>query len=468
MTSFAATQIPRRHALSIGGLGAFGLTLPSLMQASEGATGSETARGDRSGPTARAKSVIFLFQFGGPSHLETFDMKPEAPEGIRGEFRPIRTNVPGTAICEHLPTVAKIMDQLTVVRSVHHSMKNHNSAAYYALTGHAPPVDDIRLRDSLDLFPAYGSVVDRLTDPVEGMPTFVAYPHVLRDGAKTPGQHGSFLGKRHDPLLILEDPNGSDFKLPALSLPREVTTERLQRRRAIQQVIDRQSRLLETSAAAQGLDQYYQRALSMLTSPRVRKAFDLSAEPEQLRDRYGRHTYGQSCLLARRLVESGVRFVNVYFDRSIGGQSQTSGGWDTHGFNNTRQFPILKGRHLPMTDRTLPALVNDLSERGLLEETLVIWMGEFGRTPKVNKNVSRDHWPNCYTVVLAGGGLRGGAVYGASDRQAAFPAEDPVSLGDLAATMFYLLGIDPQTEVYDPNDRPLTIASGDPIHAILA
>jgi hypothetical protein len=448
----------RRRLLSIGGMGLLGLNLPRALSADE----------RRSAVKARAKSVIFLYQFGGPSHVDMFDMKPAAPEAVRGPLRPIASNVPGLTLCEHLPRVAQVMDKVTLVRSMHHTMKNHNSASYYALTGHAPPTDDIRLRDSLDLFPAYGSVVDWLAPVADDLPTFVAYPHVLRDGAVTPGQHASFLGKAHDPLLVTEDPNAVNFRLPELSLPAHLPLGRLENRRALQRLVDRQSRQIEAAPAARGLDAYYDKALSMLNSPRVSKAFDLSAEPAALRDRYGRHTYGQSCLLARRLVEAGVKFVNVYFSDTIGGQSTTRGGWDTHGFNNTRMFPIIEKFHLPITDQTLPALLVDLDERGLLDETLVIWMGEFGRTPKLNENISRDHWPQCYTVLLAGGGVKRGFVYGASDKHAAFPDRDGVRPDDLAATMFQLLGIDPAIEVRDTADRPLVIAAGNPVAGLLA
>jgi hypothetical protein len=411
---------------------------------------------------------VFLYQFGGPSHLDTFDMKPEAPDGIRSRFGMIETSLPGLRICEHLPETAKVMDKVALVRSVHHTMKNHNSASYYALTGHEPPVDDIRLRDSFDLFPAYGSVVDRLAPVDSGMPTFVAYPYVIRDGEVTPGQHASFLGKAHDPLLITQDPNDPDFRLPELSLPENLSVDRLANRRAMQRLIDAQSRMLDFSAEAQGRDAYYERALSMLRSPDVRRAFDLSSEPDEVRDRYGRTTYGQSCLLARRLVEAGVKFINVYFSSSIGGQSKTSGGWDTHGFNNTRMYPILEAWHLPLTDHTLPVFLNDLDERGLLDETLVVWMGEFGRTPRVNDNISRDHWPQCYTALLAGGGVKRGFIYGASDRNGAYPDRDPVRLDDLTATMFELLGIDPAAEVHDHLDRPLPIAAGRVVTGLLA
>jgi hypothetical protein len=225
---------------------------------------------------------------------------------------------------------------------------------------------------------------------------------------------------------------------------------------------------LDFSPAAKGLDAYYEKALSMLNSPRVRQAFDLSQEPDAVRDRYGRTTYGQSCLLARRLVEHGVKFVNVYFADNIGGRSTTSGGWDTHGFDNTRMYPILDAYHLPITNRTLPTLLNDLDERGLLDDTLVVWMGEFGRTPRINSNISRDHWPQCYSVLLAGGGVKRGFVHGTSDRSGAFPDKDPVRLEDLTATVFALLGLDPSTEVKDVLNRPLPLSSGRVVQEVFA
>jgi hypothetical protein len=458
------TKPSRRDVLSIGATGLLGLTMPKLLAAEGEKAGASDGK---AAPRARAKAVIFLFQFGGPTHIDTLDMKPLAPEGIRGPFRSIETSVPGLRICEHLPRVAKVMDKVTLVRSVHHSMKNHNSAAYYALTGHAPPLDDIRLRDSLDLYPAYGSVVDRLAPAAGGLPTFAAFPHVIRDGAITPGQHASFLGKVNDPLLITEDPADPNFRLPELRLPANLSVERLHNRREIQALIDAQSKLLDTSAKARGMDAYYEKVLSMLSSPRVRQAFDLSAEPPKLRDAYGRTTYGQSLLLARRLVEAGVKFVNVYFDDTIGGQSTSDGGWDTHGFNNTRMYPILQKRHLPLTDQTLPTFLADLDARGLLDETLVIWMGEFGRTPKINDNISRDHWPACYTVLLAGGGVQRGHLHGASDKHGAYPDRDPVRLDDLSATMFHLLGINPETEVRDTAGRPLAIAEGKVVEGVI-
>lgn len=443
--------------LRVGGAGLLGLSLPKLLR---GAERSPTLK-------PRAKSVIFLFQWGGPSQLDTFDMKPNAPSTVRSPYRPIASSAPGIEVCELLPEMAKRMHHCTLIRTMTHTMKNHASAGYYALSGHEPPSDDQRLRDSLDLYPAYGSVVDHLAPNTNGIPTSVAYPHVIRDGSIVPAQHASFLGKRHDPLLFLEDPNEPSFQLPELSLPSGLSVARLQQRRQLQKLIDQQTRLLEFSGEASGFDDYYERAISMLTSDRVRQAFDLSAESESMRQRYGRTTYGQSCLLARRLVESGVKFTTVYFSNSIGGRRINDGGWDTHGFDNTRMYKIVDKYHLPITDQTLPTLLDDLDERGLLDDTLVVWMGEFGRTPDINKNESRDHWPQCYTTLLAGGGVKGGYVYGKSDEHARFPAENPVKPEDLAATIYQILGIDPGTEIYDRNNRPLIIG-GDTVHDVLA
>ena len=449
-------RLNRRTMIRAGGAGLMGLSLPRLLHAER-----------TTAPTARVRSVIFLFQWGGPSQLDTFDMKPGAPDTVRSPYQSIATSVPGLSVCEHLPEMAQRMHHVCQIRTMTHTMKNHASAGYYALSGHAPPSDDQRLRDSLDLYPAYGSVVDHLAPAEHGMPTSVSYPHVIRDGTIVPAQHASFLGKAHDPLRFQEDPNDQGFSLPELQLPTGLPVDRLARRRALQQIVDQQTKLLELSAEARGFDEYYARAISMLTSDRVRRAFDLGSEPTRVRERYGRTTYGQSCLLARRLVEAGVKFVTVYFSNSIGGRKINEGGWDTHGFDNSRMYKIVDKYHLPITDRTLPVLLDDLQQRGLLEDTLVVWMGEFGRTPIINKNASRDHWPQCYTALLAGGGVQGGSVYGKSDAHAMYPDEDPVQPEDLAATLYSLLGIDPATEIYDRNHRPLVIG-GRPLHKVMA
>ncbi|MST93898.1 MAG: DUF1501 domain-containing protein [Pedosphaera sp.] len=458
-SSFAAEKFSRRHAIKVGGLGLLGLTLPGLLRA-------ESAPAAKAGKS-RVKSVVFLFQFGGPSHLDMFDMKPNAVENVRGPHKPISSSADGIQVSEHLPKTAKIMDKVTLIRSMHHTMNNHNSAAYYALSGHAPATDDQRLRDSIDLFPCYGSVVDLLSPSGAEMPTSVSYPYVIGDGSVTPGQHASFLGKNHDPFFFAQDPNSPNFSLPELSLPANISFERMQARRELQKLVDQQTRLMD-NPAARGFDTYYDKAMAMLQSPRLRKAFNIAEEPAVMREAYGRTTYGQSCLLARRLVEAGTKFVTVYFSDNIGGQKTDGGGWDTHGFNNTKMYPIIEKYHLPITEQTLPTFLNDLETRGLLDTTLVVWMGEFGRTPNINKNASRDHWPQCYTTLLCGGGIKRGFVYGASDQTGSYPAEKPVRPDDLAATVYHMLGIDPHTEVRNTQQRPVLIADGKPVLDVIA
>ena len=435
-------KMSRRHLLTVGTVGTLGLTLPALLQAEAAAAGGATA-----------KSVIFLYQWGGPSHLETFDMKPDGPEESRGQFKPIPSNVPGVQVCELLPRMAQVMDKISLVRSVTHKFRNHNPPGYYGLTGHAPPLDDQRLRDTPDLFPHYGSVIDYLKPSPKEIPTFVAMPSVIHDGSPVPGQGGSFLGKTHDPLLILRDPNAADFRLPELSLPSGISAERLQDRRGLLEMIDKQVGLSEKLAAARGMEQYQDRAFAMLSSPKVKQAFDLTQEPAKVRDAYGRTTFGQSVLLARRLVEIGVRIVTCYYCNPGGGFI-----WDTHKDN----FPELKNKLLPTTDQTLPTLLHDLADRGMLDDTLVVWTGEFGRTPKINKDAGRDHWPDCYTMFFAGGGIKGGYVYGASDSSGTYPAENAVKPDNIGGTIYHALGIDPATQVRDLQNRPLSIA-GDPI-----
>lgn len=465
--SYQAWNLNRRSALRIGTLGLAGLCLPETLRA-EARSGAALpgAATSKSAPLKRrAKNVIFLHQHGGPSHIDTFDMKPAAPAGIRGEFQPIASSLTGVPITEHLPRWGQMLHLWGQVRSVHHKMKNHNSAGYYCLTGKAPPTDDQRLRDSLELYPAYGSVVSKFLGAEQpGIPPFVAFPHVVRDGSITPGQHASFLGKRYDPFFFGADPNASSFALPELQLPESVDLARLDRRRTLLEIVDAQLGLKYQSAIAGGMDEFQQQALSILSAPGLKEALDIAQEPEWLRDAYGRTTYGQSCLLARRLIEAGTRFVTVYFSSGIGGKG--SEGWDTHQDN----FTDLKNRLLPITDQTVPTLIADLRSRGLLDDTLVLWMGEFGRGPKIGDRdgKGRNHWPECYTVMMAGGGVTGGAIYGASDAQGAYPASDPVRPEDIAATLYWALGIDPASEVVDTQSRPLPISQGNPVTALFA
>ncbi|MEZ6139971.1 MAG: DUF1501 domain-containing protein [Zavarzinella sp.] len=441
----------RRRLLQVSCASVAGLAIPSIAQSAS--------------KIAAAKHVIYLHQFGGPSSHEAFDMKPDAPEEIRGSFKPIASRVPGMQVCELLPDVAKIAHHLTVIRCMQHRMKNHNSATYYSLTGFPPPVDDIRLRDTLELFPAFGSVVDRFAPASNGMPTFVSFPYTLRDGSVTPGQHASFLGKSHNPFFFTNDPNSAEFRLPELTLPDSISLERLNNRKQLVDMIDRQTNLMEQTAIARGLDESFHKALSMLSTNKFRQAFDLNAESKKTRDRYGRTTYGQSCLLARRLIEAGAKFINVYLSSSIGG---TRNGWDQHGFRGQPADPVLKEWLLPITNQTLSALISDLHERGLLKDTLVLWMGEFGRSPKINPAAGRDHWPQCYTAVMAGGGIKGGHIYGASDKIGAYPTVGQARPEDISATIYHQLGIDPETEMRDSLNRPIPISRGNVINELIA
>jgi hypothetical protein len=432
--------------LRVGAVGLTGLSLPGLLRA-------EASGRSRKGT---AKSVIMLFQFGGPSHLDTFDPKPDAPAEIRGEFKTIRTKTPGLLVTEHLPRLAERSDLYAVVRSVRHTRSAHNSGAYYSLTGREPLVDIVTANASATDFPHPGSVVDHLDRREKTIPTFVALPTMIADGPfRTPGEFAGLLGKAHDPLWVLQDPNAADFKVTELAPPEGVDVGRVNDRKAIQAGLAGLSELADRTAEIRGMRDYQARALDLLTSARTQKAFAIQDEPAKVRDAYGRTTYGQSVLLARRLVEAGVRFVTVYYSAGIG-------GWDTHKDN----FTTLKGSRLPNTDRAVSALLDDLKDRGLLDETLVYWTGDFGRTPRINKDAGRDHWPKCMSVVMAGGGVRGGRTFGASDPTGAFPKDDPVRPDDISATAFHALGFDPTTEIRDQLGRPMPISAGDPITSL--
>jgi hypothetical protein len=446
---FLRDRFSRRRVLRLGALGGLGLGLPGLLRA-------EAERG--SSRPARARSVIFLHQFGGASHLDTFDMKPGAPAQIRGEFKPIPSRVPGLFVSEHLPLLAQLADRCCLVRSVHHATSNHNSAAYYSLTGHKPLIDIVTANASATDFPAYGAVVDKLGPSTRRVPTAVSLPTMIADGPfRTPGEFSGFLGKQHDPLFITKNPNSADFRVDELQLPLDVPLGRVADRRAMLAGLASYARLTDSIAAVRGMDAYQTKAVSLLTSPETQRAFNIQQEDPRLRDRYGRTVYGQSVLLARRLVEAGVRFVTVYYSPGIG-------GWDTH----TDNFATLRNSRLPITDQTVSALLEDLDSRGLLDETMVVWTGEFGRTPRINRDAGRDHWPQCYTVLMAGGGLKRGLVFGASDSSGAHPKESPCTPDDLSATMFHALGIDPATELRDQLDRPVPVSYGAPIEPLFA
>jgi uncharacterized protein (DUF1501 family) len=463
--------LSRREVLRVGGAGLLGLSLPGVLRAEAAA---------KAKPRSRIKSVILFFLEGGPAGQDLWDMKPDAPEQVRGEFTPIATTVPGLSFCEHLPMLAKQAHHLTFVRSVHHTIADHNAGAYFALTGHDPVVNGrLITTPSADNFPPFGAVLARLRPTGRDLPDFVHTPDWMsNNGAFLPGQDAGFLGGAFDPFLT-GDPSLPGYKVPGLDLPRDVPLERVGRRRAL---LDAVSRAVEPTAAIDGLDTHYRKAFDLIASPEARRAFDLSREPQKVRERYGLDPtnprkkearqfgglphLGQCLLLTRRLIEAGVRLVTVCTGARY---DQT---WDTH----RQHFPLLKRSILPMFDRGFSALLADLHERGLLDETLVVAMGEFGRTPRVGQITSdagadkggRDHWPHCYTVMLAGGGMPAGAIYGASDAHAAYPARDPVTPHDIAATIYKALGFDPaETFIRDALARPFALSLGTPIRALV-
>ncbi|HET6879567.1 MAG TPA: DUF1501 domain-containing protein [Pirellulales bacterium] len=443
---FQQAHCTRRAALTFGALGLGGLSLPHLLRA-------ESSAGTTPG---KARSCILLFQFGGPSQFESFDPKPEAPAEIRGEFGVIATRNPSLVIGEHLPKLAAVADRFSLVRSVHHDRGSHNSGAYYSLTGRRPQVDLVTSNAAATDFPCPGAVVDYLRRGPRLVPTAVSLPTMIADGPfRTPGEFAGFLGKLHDPLFITQNPDDAKFSVDQLALPEGVSIDRLHDRKAILTRLSATARLGEQIATVRDMDAYQQRAVDLLTSPTTRQALMIGEEPAAVRERYGRNQYGQSVLLARRLVEAGVRFVTVYYSAGIG-------GWDTHKNN----FKTLKESRLPQTDLALSALLEDLSSRGLLDETLVLWTGDFGRTPKVNKDAGRDHWPPCQTVLLAGGGVRGGLLVGSSDKTGAYPLSDPKTPDDVMATVYHALGIDPATVLHDQLHRPMPVADGRPIAAL--
>lgn len=435
--------VSRRDWLRIGGVGALGLNLARVLQAEAAAPG---------GMRSTVDACILIFYYGGPSHHDTWDMKPKAPREVRGEFRPIATSVPGIQVSEHLPHSSRVVDKLAIIRSLHHPMTNHNAAAFAALSGRSPAKGDLELlaNDRNDP-PCLGSVLSHELPERRDMPTFVALPHVMHNVVKLPGQVAGFLGSAHDPFQVASDPNAPGFRLDELELPGDVSLDRLGQRDAL-------LRRVEDLAPFHDLDVYRTKATRLLHSDPVRRAFRLDAEDPKLRDRYGRTKHGQGLLLARRLVEAGVRFVTVY-DHEVNGQLAN---WDAH----ANVFSRLKNDLLPPADRAFASLIEDLSSRGLLDSTLVIALGEFGRTPKINPSAGRDHWPFCYSAVLAGGGVRGGRVHGASDKLGAYPDLDGVTPADLAATLFWRFGLDPTAEILDLSDRPYRLAEGQPLRSL--
>ena len=448
--------VERRSVLQAGVLGMLGLGLPHVWSSSARAAAAES-RG-----FGRAKRCIFLFMWGGPSQLDTFDMKPHAPDEVRGPFQTIATPVPGLQVCEHFTHLAPRMDRVAVVRSLTHDDPAHLSSVHTVLTGHLAPVnksDDVppSERDT----PHIGSVMAKLSGPQHGLPAAVTMPwlvyHPSAPGGVAPGQHGGWLGSAYDPLMVSGDPAQPGWNVPALTLLDGLSSTRLLDRRRLLGDIEAQRRELDRTAAAARLTDQQQRAFDLLATPAVRGAFDLNAEPDDVRDRYGRNTHGQCVLLARRLIEHGVQLVSVNWHND--GQSF----WDTHGNN----FNRLQNDLIPPADRALAALLADLEDRGLLDDTLIVWVGEFGRRPQITRNsAGREHHPFCYSGLLAGAGIRGGSIYGRSDDTASYPVESPVTPQDFNATVLHALGVPSDEMLTDRAGRPIPLYGGRPLTSL--
>ncbi len=441
--------LTRRELLQVGYSGLLGLSLPSLLARSAGAEANAEKRSPR-----RAKSVILVFQTGAPSHLDTLDLKPDAPPEVRGEFKTLATKTPDLRICEHLPRLAARSDKYAVVRSLAHRENNHLVATHHVLTGYKQPgafFDKVASRDD---WPSYSSALNYLKPRRDGIPSGVNLPTFLMEGPLTwPGQHAGFLGPKYDPWQISKDPNAADFRVDSVSLAPGLEIERLRDRRALLASVDRQQRQFEELAECRRLSDQQELAFSVLTSGKIARAFELEREPVAVRDRYGRHAFGQSLLLARRLVQAGVPVVQANMGRVQ--------NWDNHG----NIFPTLKNRLLPPLDQGVAALLDDLDATGLLSETLVMVLGEFGRTPKIS-NAGRDHWAPCFSGIFAGAGVQGGQAIGKSDKIGAYPATTPYSPDDIGATVYHVLGVDPTSEVRDRQNRPVQLNRGQVIQSL--
>ncbi len=431
--------ISRRDFLQVGTLGAIGLSLPELMAAqAQGAV-------DRS---KDERSVILIFNLGAPSQLDLFDMKPEAPAEIRGPFKPIKTAAPGIEISEILPLHAKHADKFSLVRSCYHT------AAAVHDTGHQM-LQTGRLFTGGINTPHAGCALSFLRGRRSDLPAHVILPEPMGPtGGNMPhGQDAGFLGKAHDPFSLMADPSKPNFKVPDLLPPPEIGEVRLERRRKLRSIVDETVANFEASDNAKLLDSNFEAAFRMMTSPQARAAFDLTKEPVEVRERYGMNRFGQCCLLARRLIEAGVRFVTVNTFLTVFNEIT----WDIHGSSPFTSIEGMKNIVAPMYDQAYTALLEDLVQRGMLENTLVANLAEFGRTPRVNPAGGRDHWPQCWTIYFAGGGVQGGRVVGASDRIGGVPAERPVDPAEVVATIYHSLGLDLETKLPGPQGRPFPL-----------
>jgi hypothetical protein len=454
--------ISRREMLRVGGLGALGLSLPTLLRASQ--TGP-IPKGIVRDPTfGRAKNVIYVWLQGGPPQHETFDPKPEAPVEIRGPFHPIQTNIPGIQFCELLPRIARIADKLAVVRSLHTDSDQHCASGYEVLTGYHYTGTNSRVIAPTD-WPYFGSVL-KLIKPSEKLPplTSVWLPDIMRlnENVTPAGQTGGFLGRQWDPDRFVGDPSRADYHVEGLR-GMDIAPLRLNRRISLLEQVERHFRHAQANRSLGAYDTFQGQAFDLLTSGRVQRAFAMHEEPDSVRDRYTRTQWGQCLLLARRLIETGVRLVHVNWCREPGDSAVDNPMWDTHAQNADRLEDVL----CPLFDFGFTALIEDLDRRGLLAETLVVAIGEFGRTPKINASAGRDHWGHVFSFAMAGAGICTGQVYGSSDRDGAFPAREAVSAGDLTATVFHSLGIDSDSTFRDATGRDHKLTLGAPIRAIL-
>lgn len=450
----------RRDFLQLGAIGSLGLSLPALLQASEA----------RSQPLAgafgKARRCLLLFLTGGPPQLDTWDMKPEAPTRIRGELQPIATNVSGIQISELFPKIASHADKLCLVRSVSHADRTHTTAGYSMLTGVPHPSANAKsssdVRPSIHDHPHIGALLARVRNAQSKVPVFASLPEVIRDANvnEFPGQDAGLLGNRYAPFRIEADAGRTNFQMPDIFLPAGITADRLGDRRGLLSQFDRRLHEVEGSVI-DDMDGWYQKAFDVMSSPAVREAFALDREPPAVRQRYGDHLFGKSCLLGRRLLEAGVGLATVYWHYEGPDDSPV---WDTHENN----FPHLRQRLMPPTDAAFSALLADLDERGMLGDTLVVCMGEFGRSPLINGRGGRDHWSAVQSVVFAGAGIRAGSIYGASDRDGGYPAANAVAPADITATMMHLLGIPEDLEIRDRTDRPMLACQGTAIEGVLA
>ena len=456
------SRLSRRGLIQLGGASWMGLNLGGLWHAQ-----SAHAAGVLTKKPIRA--CILIFYYGGPSHLDTYDLKPNATAEIRGTFKPIATAVPGLQICEHLPQMANVMDKVALIHSVHHRATLHDSASIHALTGRPLDGADRELFAPLPQFyPSFGSAYAYFNRERECEVPFASLPYVFQNVVPTPCQGGGFLGHAYDPLLIDVDPTAKNYPVESLRLKDGLGLDRLAQRKRLL------SSLGSTVHVANTMSDFYDKAYRLMESKAIRRAMDITQESTETRERYGfgepsaargevnggggemglaREMRGQNLLMARRLVEAGVPFVNVY-DCKQQGQN-----WDAHVNCESQHKNFL----LPLADQSLSALIEDLDRSGLLDSTLIVATGEFGRTPRINPQGGRDHWPHCYTVLMAGGGVQGGASFGSSDRHGEYPATDPVTPGDIAATIFWRFGLDHAAEIRDPTGRPHRLTTGEPI-----